>query len=115
MASGLPDSGRSVLEAAIAQGAAGATDLVAAVAGQLIIVTVIVVTLDVAGTIKFTEGTGPTDLTGPMNLANTGQLILLGSVEEPVLATKTPGAKLSITTVTGKASGYLRYVTAPPY
>lgn len=104
------NEGRTISQVVVNQGAAGATDLVTAPgAGQRIHVTHIFLVLDAAGTIKFTEGTGPTDLTGVMPIALNGQLNLVADSPYPILSTQTAAAKLSITTATGKAQGWIRY------
>lgn len=70
------------------------------------------IALDLAGSIKFTEGTGPTDLTGVIPIATSNYIDVWADGNEPVIATNTANAKLSITTVTGKAFGWLRYYIA---
>ena len=102
--------GHSVLQLPITQGGAGALDLVAApAAGEFIYVTHIVVTLTAAGTLKFTEGTGPTDLTGTMGIAANSGFVAVGDTENPVLWTKTAASKLSLVSVTGAAAGWFAY------
>ena len=93
-------------------GSAGAIDLVAAQAGQRIYVVTWVVILTDAGSFKFTEGTGPTDLTGAMEVG-ADTLCGVNGNGYPVLATNTVGVKLGITTATGNPRGYLRYFVAP--
>lgn len=101
---------RQLTQVSVAQGAAGATDLVVAPgAGARIYVVKIVLALDAAGTIKFTEGTGPTDLTGAIPVSANGGFVVIGTNGEPVLQTNTQNSKLSITTVTGKAQGWIAY------
>src|SRR5262245_15812829 len=103
--------GRTITQIVISQGAAGATDLVTAPgAGLRIYVVSFAITLDAAGTLKFTEGTGPTDLTGAMPVAQNGCFVVGdGDNNSPVLNTVTANSKLSIVTATGKAFGWLRY------
>jgi hypothetical protein len=104
---------RTITQVAVTQGAAGSTDLVAIPgAGIKIYVVSIVITLDAGGSIKFTEGTGPTDLTGVIPVAANGGFVVLGDSEAPVLQTNTANSKLSIVTATGKAFGWIRYFTA---
>jgi len=93
-------------EAAIAQGAAGTTSIVTGVTGKKVYVTGYSITLDAAGTLKFTETAG--DLTGPLSIALDGGLATSGG-PHPVLWTSTAGEALKITTVTGKANGWITY------
>jgi hypothetical protein len=101
---------RTLQQLVVAQGAAGSLDLVAAPGTdfRIYVVTINLVS-DVAGTIKFTEGTGPTDLTGPMVTAIAGQIFLGGNDDYPVLQTLTANAKLSLVSTTSKMSGFIRY------
>ena len=110
----LVGAGRTITQVVLNQGAAGATDLVAAPGvGLKIYVVAIVLTMDAAGTLKFTEGTSPTDITGVMNFAANGGMVVVGDGANVILQTQTPNSKLSITTVTGKAQGYIRYFVDP--
>lgn len=110
-------TGRTTTQIAIAQGATpGTTDLVAAPgAGLKIYVTLICFTDTAAGTIKFTEGTGPTDLTGAMSFAANGGMVPIGDGESVVLQTNTANSKLSIVSAGAGsgANGWLRYYIAP--
>lgn len=107
---------RTILQVAVNQGAAGSTDVVAAPgAGARIYVVTIVLSNShsAAGTIKFTEGTGPTDLTGEMQLAAAGGgFVIIGNGHDPILHTNTANSKLSVVTVTGFVDGYIRYFLA---
>lgn len=94
--------------AKISQGAAGTTSIVTGVANQIIYVMAICLTLDAAGTIKFTEVAG--DITGAIPIALDGGFSI-ASVK-PILWTSTAGEDLKITTATGKAQGWLTYFTA---
>ena len=100
---------RTITQVLITQGAAGALDLVSAAAGLKIYVVNFMITMSVAGTIKFTEGTGPTDLTGAMSVTTGGVLTRGNSWAAPVLFTNTAGVKLGLTSTTGVAAGYLHY------
>lgn len=101
--------GRTITQLAITQGAAGALDLVAApAAGGRIFVVQLALSAAGAGSVKFTEGTGPTDLTGAIVLA-TGVPLVLGDGNGVVLETKTAAAKLSLTSATAAVTGYLRF------
>lgn len=101
-----PSQARKVIRVKVAQVATpAALDLVAAPGAKTrIYVARIVLTSPAAGTIKFTEGTGPTDLTGAMNWAANGGFVINGSVDDPVLWTETPGVKFSLVT-SGAGSG----------
>lgn len=92
---------------------AGTLDLVAAQAGQKIYVVGFVLCLDAAGTLQFTEGTGPTALTGAFELLADSPFGVHGDGMNPVLQTNTAGAKLSLVTATGNPRGYIRYFVAP--
>jgi hypothetical protein len=109
-----PFSGRTVTQVAISAAAGTPQDVVAAPgAGLKIYVVNIVLLVDTANTIvKFTEGTGPTDITGAMELADNGGLVVGGSPDAPVLQTNTAGAKLSVSATVGAAKGWLRYFVA---
>lgn len=107
--------GRTCTQVAINAAAGTPQDLVAAPgAGLKVYVVSIVFTVDTATTIvKFTEGTGPTDLTGPMEFADAGGLVVLGGASDyPVLQTNTANAKLSISSTTGASRGWIRYFVA---
>ena len=103
---------RTVAQVAINQTAAGTDDLIAAVAGLKIYVVTVVVSLAAAGTIKFQEGTGPTDITGEIPLAAGGGFVVTGGADSVALQTNVAGNKLSIVTTGGAADGWLRYFTA---
>ena len=104
---------RTITQVAIDQGGAGSTDLVAAPgAGLKIYVVTIVVSLAAAGTVRFTEGTGPTNLTGDVDLAVAGGYVTIGDGINPVLQTNTAGDKLSIVSTGGAANGWIRYFVA---
>jgi hypothetical protein len=108
-----PYLGRTTTQVVVNAAAGVPQDLVAAPGARLkIYVVTIVVVLDVAGTIKFTEGTGPTDLTGAMTLGDTGGFVTIGDGVNPVLQTNTANAKLSLAPVTGAATGWIRYYVA---
>jgi hypothetical protein len=108
-----PMSGRTITQVAISAAAGTPQDVVAATAGLKIYVVNIVLLVDTANTlVKFTEGTGPTDLTGTMELADNGGLVVGGGADSPVLQTNTAGAKLSVSATVGAARGWLRYFVA---
>lgn len=95
---------------AVAQGAAGTTTLVTPGSAQKVYVTGMYLTLDAAGTLKFTEVAG--DLTGTLNMGGTAAPALAAFAEHPLLWTSTPGEALKITTATGKAQGWISYFVA---
>lgn len=105
---------RTILQVAVDQSAPGSTDIVVAPGtGMKIYVVTIVLSNGgtAAGTLKFTEGTGPTDLTGAMGVAVNGGFVIIGNGIDPVLATNTANAKLSVVTATAGfwVDGYIRY------
>jgi hypothetical protein len=104
---------RSYTQIAVNQAAAGSTDLVAAPgAGARIYVVTIVLSNShtAAGTFRFAEGTGPTSLTGDMQMAASGGgAVIIGDGKEPILQTNTANSKLTIITVTGFVDGWIRY------
>lgn len=99
--------GKTLLFAAITQGAAGTTQLVAADAAAKIKVVSYVVVLDAAGSFKFTDGVA--DLTGVMLMAANGGVSAVGQPSSHLLETGAINRALSITTVTGKAFGHIAY------
>jgi hypothetical protein len=96
--------------APIAQGAAGTTSIVTGVAGKKIYVTGLFLTLDAAGTIKFTEVAG--DLSGAMAMGGAAAPPFAFAADHPILWTSVAGEDLKITTATGKAQGWLTYFIA---
>lgn len=109
----IASANRSITQAVINATAGTPQDLVAIPgAGMKIYVVTIVLSMSAAGTIKFTEGTGPTDLSGAISLGTAVPLALIGSDEQIVLQTNTANSKLSIAPVTGNATGWIRYFTA---
>ena len=97
-------------EAAVSQGAAGTTSIVTGVAGKKIYVTGYELTLDAAGTIKFTEVAG--DLSGTFSVGGAAAPALIVEANHPVVWTSTAGEDLKITTATGKAQGIVKYFIA---
>lgn len=102
----LPYNGHTVQRVSIAQGGAGATDLLAAQAGQRIYIVGAYIDLDAAGTLTFRSGTGPTDISGAIPIAANGGFVLPVDVANPWNYTKV-GEKLTIFTATGKALGWV--------
>jgi hypothetical protein len=104
---------RTILQALFTQGAAGQLDLVVApAAGLKIYVVQIVLSMTATGTVTFQEGTGPTNLSGALNIPAGSPLVLVADGKETVLQTNTAGVKLGLTSVTGAAVGFLRYFLA---
>lgn len=102
--------GRTITQIPLTTTAGTPLDLVAAPgAGLKVYVVTVVVTMNVAGTLKFTEGTGPTDLTGLFDVGNTGGFVITANGYDPILQTNTANSKLSIVTATGNGHGYIRY------
>jgi hypothetical protein len=101
---------RTITQVAVTQGAAGSTDLVAIPGtGLKIYVVGIVLVGDAGGTVKFTEGTGPTDLTGAIPVAANGGFVVISNDDTPILSTNTANSKLSLVSVTAKVFGWVRY------
>ena|SRR3990167_1408334 len=84
----------------VAQGAAGTTELAAAVTGRKHKVMGAMLVMDAAGTLKFSDGA---DLTGAMDLAANAGFVLPNN-PLPYLQTAS-GSALSLITTTGKADG----------
>lgn len=92
--------------AIIEQGAAGTTELVAAIAGKRIWVFNYVVVLGADGTVKFVDTDG--DLTGAMPAKQTGGVSAPGQPSAHWFTTGV-GKALSIVTTGGAAHGHLAY------
>jgi hypothetical protein len=112
----MPDHflGRTITQVAVNQAAAGSTDVVAAPGDGLKIYVVTICLLNshsAVGTLVFNEGTGPTALSGQMQLAVGGGIVLVGD-PQPVLQTNTANSKLTVTTTTAFVDGYIRYFVA---
>lgn len=95
---------------AVSQAAAGTTTLVTPGTGEKVYVTGVFLTLDAAGTAKFTETAG--DLTGTINLGGSAAEPLKAFSDHPILWTSTAGEALELVTATGKAQGWITYFTA---
>lgn len=93
--------------APIAQGAAGATQLVAAVAGKTIVVKGLVFTMTAGGTAKLRSGAA-NDITGDMAIAANGGLVM-PPVKDEAYCQTLPGEALNIVTTTGLAKGCVIY------
>ena len=98
--------GHTLLYVAIAQGAAGTTQLVAADATKKIKVVSYVLVMSLGGSAKFLDSAA--DLTGAMVLVTSGGVSAISRASSPLFETGVNKA-LSITTVTGAAQGHLSY------
>lgn len=105
---------RTITQVPIDQGAPGSTDLVTAPgAGLKVYVVGVVLSMSAAGTVRFTEGTGPTNLTGDLDLAIAGGFVTFGDGQNVILQTNTANSKLTLTSTGGSANGWIRYYVAP--
>lgn len=95
----------------VAQGAAGTTTVYTPAAGNRVYVTALELSLDATGTLKFTETAG--DIAGPWNIAGNQPFGLADEGDAPLFFTSTAGEALKITTVTGKAAGFVTLFEAP--
>lgn len=91
-------------DAPIAQGAAGTTQVKAAVPGWRIRVTGYTVVMSAAGTFKFSDGA---DKTGAMTCASNGGV----SSRTPFICAE--GAALSIISTVGACNGHVSYQIVP--
>ena len=99
--------GRDIQQVPIAQGAAGATTLVNAVAGKVIYVVSYLFVLSADGTVKFTDGTA--DLSGAMDISGKGGAAALGRPSSPLFWTNAANRPLTIVTTGGAARGHITY------
>lgn len=120
-----PYNGAKVVTVPIVNEAAG-TKSIATAPGAQTRVYVIAVALfpddpTRGATVKFTSGTGPTNLTGPMEIGNkdspsttpaASPLVMLGSPERPILVAAL-GEKLDLVIGTQPVSGFVTYYLAP--
>lgn len=93
----------------VAQGAAGTTVIAAISAGNKHKIVGVFLTIDAAGTVKFTDGGG--DLCGAMSLAQSGGFVLTPS-GIPWLETAVASA-LNLVSAAGKVSGVVAIRTEP--
>lgn len=105
---------RTFIQVAVDQSGAGSTDIVAAPgAGMKIYVVTIVLGISANGTAQFTEGTGPTNLSGNIPIAANSGMVEIGDGVNPVLQTNTANSKLSVVSTGGALDGWIRYFVAP--
>ena len=102
--------GKTVTYVPVAQGAAGTTQLVAASAGNRHKIVGALLTITLAGTVKFIDGSG--DLTGAMTTAAAGGFVWATDPRFPLIVTAVNSA-LSLVTTLGAAAGVVLIVTEP--
>ena len=100
-------SGKTLLFAAIAQGAAGSTTLVSADTTKKIKVVSYAFTMSAIGTAKFTDGTA--DLTGAFDITQYGGLAVEGDGGNHLFETAAVNRPLNIVTTGGAAKGHIAY------
>jgi len=101
--------GKTITYVSVAQGAAGTTVLASASPGNKHKILGAVLTMSLAGTLKFTDGAG--DLTGAMDILTSGGFVLPTNIL-PYQQTGTNSA-LNIVTTVGAAKGVVIIVTEP--
>jgi len=103
-------SGKTVYRFALSQVATpGTTVIQVAVVGNRIKLVAAALTMNAAGTVKFS---GASDLTGAMDVATQGGFVLPANVNVPWVQTGINEA-LSIITATGAANGVILYLIEP--
>lgn len=102
--------GKTITRFVLAQGAAGTTVIAAASPGNRHKIVKVVFSLSAVGTAKFTDGAG--DLTGAMDFATRGGVVLPSDANQPWLETAVNSA-LNIVTTGGSARGLVVFVTEP--
>lgn len=109
----MPDASnnRTILQAAVTQGAAGQLDIVAAQPGCRIYVVGFALSATGVATVQFNEGVAPTVLTGALPLVAGVPISEFGD-DTPVFATNTVNSKLGLLSVTLPVFGWLRYFIA---
>lgn len=102
--------GKTITYVPVAQGAAGTTELAAASASNKHKVIGGMLTMSLAGTLKFTDGVG--DLTGPMTFAANGGMVVPES-PVPFIQTGAVNRALNLVTTVGAANGVIAILTEP--
>lgn len=102
--------GKTITYVPVAQGAAGTTELAAASGSNKHKIIGGMLTMSLAGTLKFTDGVA--DLTGPMNFAANGGMVVPES-PVPFCQTGAVNRALNLVTTLGAASGILAILTEP--
>ena len=100
--------GKTITYVPVAQGAAGTTELAAASASNKHKIIGGMLTMSLAGTLKFNDGT--VDLTGPMTFAANGGMVV---PESPVPFCETAGTNrpMNLITTVGNANGVIAILT----
>ena len=101
------NSGKNLTFVPVAQGAAGATELVAAVSGKKHKVVSAALAVDATGTLKFNDGSS--DLTGAYPISQYGGFVLPPGVSHWFETAS--GSALNLTTGVSKAFGVVAVVT----
>jgi hypothetical protein len=102
--------GKTITYVPVAQAGAGTTQLLAASSGNRHKVIGVILTITLAGTLKFIDGSG--DLTGAMTIATAGGFVIPGNPRVAFAQTAVNSA-LSIVTTVGAAAGVVLVVTEP--
>lgn len=102
--------GKTITYVSVNQVGAGTTELAAASVGNNHKILGAILTLSLAGTMKFTDGVA--DLTGPMDVAATGGFVLTTSAI-PYQVTGATNRALNLVTATGAARGVVIILTEP--
>lgn len=102
--------GKTITYVPVAQSVAGSLELAAASPGNKHKLIGGMLTMSVAGTLKFTDGVG--DLTGAMNFAANGG-VLVPESPVPLLETAAVNRALNLVTTLGAANGVLAILTEP--
>ena len=100
--------GKTITYVAVAQGAAGTTELAAASASNKHKIIGGMLTMSLAGTLKFNDGT--VDLTGPMNFAANGGMVVPES-PVPFCQTAAVNRPMNLITTLGNANGVIAILT----
>ena len=102
--------GKTITYVAVAQGAAGTTELAAASASNKHKIIGGMLTMSLAGTLKFNDGT--VDLTGPMTFAANGGMVVPES-PVPFCQTAAVNRPMNLITTVGNANGVIAILTEP--
>ncbi len=102
--------GKTLTYVSVAQGGAGTTQLAAADATRKHKVIGGLLTMSLAGTLKFLDSSG--DLTGAMDIAASGGFVMPAGLC-PYFETGAINRSLSITTTAGAAKGVIAILTEP--
>lgn len=100
--------GKTITYVSVAQGAAGTTELAAASASNKHKIIGGMLTMSLAGTLKFNDGT--VDLTGPMTFAANGGMVVPES-PVPFCETAATNRPMNLITTVGNANGVIAILT----